>query len=131
MVAPFPSPIFFSAAVTDEHCLACQAVLPRVHRDLYQPNRRAREISCRFSSTTNAPRAQQADQRLLLLVELRIARAHDAQMWWPEIVDRSPVEILLDDRGTDVRGPRHHRRISEPLTHRSHHRRDHTLLLGR
>src|SRR6266571_5346034 len=45
-------------------------------------------------------------------------------MVWPEIVDRSSVEILLDDRRADVRGTRYGRRISQPLADEPHHRRD-------
>src|SRR3954464_9168015 len=51
-------------------------------------------------------------------------------MPWPKIVDRSPVEILLDDRRADVRRARYGRRVSEPLADRPHHRRDRALLLG-
>src|SRR5688500_11364649 len=46
-----------------------------------------------------------------------------------EIVDRSPVEILLDDRRADVGGARDGRRIAEALAHLPHYSRDHPLRL--
>src|SRR5437899_3136127 len=42
----------------------------------------------------------------------------------PKIVDRSSVEILLDDGRADVRPARYGRRISEPLAHGAHRRCD-------
>src|SRR6266516_7208709 len=42
----------------------------------------------------------------------------------PKIVDRSSVEILLDDGRADVRRARYGRRISEPLAHGAHRRGD-------
>ena len=62
-----------------------------------------RQISSGFARPANAPRAQQAEQRLLLGIEpgilARAPRANDVA----EVVDRSAVEILLHDRGTDIR----------------------------
>src|SRR3989442_11815511 len=42
----------------------------------------------------------------------------------PKIVDRSSVEILLDDGRADVRPARYGRRISESLAHGAHRRCD-------
>jgi hypothetical protein len=36
------------------------------------------------------------------LIEADIACGEDAQMAWSEILDRSPVEVLLDDGRGDV-----------------------------
>ena len=47
-----------------------------------------------------------------------------------EIVDSSPVEVLLDYRGRDVRVPRHCRRISELLRDSPHDIGHGPLLLG-
>ena len=56
-------------------------------------------------------------------VEPDLARADDAQMPGPEILDRSPVEILVDHRRRDVRGAADGRRISELLARRAASRR--------
>src|SRR5438105_6691944 len=48
----------------------------------------------------------------------------------PEILDRTSVEVLLDDSRADVRGARDRGRVSEPLGHPSHDAR-HRLLLRR
>src|SRR4051812_48870808 len=61
----------------------------------------------------NSPRSQQAQCRLLFRVETEITGADDAQMPGPEIVDRSPVEILLDDCRADVRRARDGGSVSE------------------
>src|SRR4029077_603429 len=45
-------------------------------------------------------------------------RANDG----PEILERSPLEILIDDRGRNVRRPADRRGISELLCHAAHHR---------
>src|SRR5262249_55537776 len=58
----------------------------------------------------------------------QIARTDDAQMTWPEIVDRSPVEILLDDGRADVGRARNGRRIAEPFADLAHHGGDRPLL---
>src|SRR5579884_2650268 len=42
----------------------------------------------------------------------------------PEILERSPLEILVDDRGAHVGGARHRGRIAEVLRDTSHHRGD-------
>jgi hypothetical protein len=55
-----------------------------------------------LSRVANAPGSQQAEQRLLLKIEPHVTGAHYAQMTRPEILDRSAVEILLDDGGADV-----------------------------
>jgi hypothetical protein len=47
-------------------------------------------------------RSEQAEEALLLGIETDISCAHDSQMPRPKILDRSSVEILVDDRGTDV-----------------------------
>jgi hypothetical protein len=47
----------------------------------------------------------------------------------PEIVDRSSLEVLLDNRRRDIRLSRHGRRISELLRDTLHDRRDRSLLL--
>ena len=47
----------------------------------------------------------------------------------PEIVDRSPVEILIDHGGTDVRRTRNRGCIAQSLTDGAHHRGDRTLRL--
>src|SRR5262245_25333203 len=39
----------------------------------------------------------------------------------PEIVDRSPVEILLDDRGAHIGRARYGRSVPELLPHLPHH----------
>src|SRR4051794_21928533 len=48
----------------------------------------------------------------------------------PEILDGSPVAILVDDRGADVRRARDGRRIAEPLADAAHDGGDLTLRLG-
>src|SRR5437764_5189502 len=45
----------------------------------------------------------------------------------PEIIDRSPVEILLDDGRADVGRPRDGRSVPELLPHPAHHLGDATL----
>jgi hypothetical protein len=47
-------------------------------------------------------RTEQAQQRLFLAVESDITGADDTQMPRPKILDRSPVEILVDDRRADI-----------------------------
>ena len=47
----------------------------------------------------------------------------------PEIVDRAPVEVLLDHRRADIGGARNGRRVAEPLGDRAHHRGDRALRL--
>ena len=46
----------------------------------------------------------------------------------PEILDRSPVEILLDHCRTDIGSPRNRGRISELLGHAAHDGRHRPLL---
>jgi len=53
---------------------------------------------------------EQAEQRLLLLVETDIPRADDPQMPRPEMLDSPPFEIRLDDRGAHVRRSGYRRR---------------------
>src|SRR6187551_3195360 len=48
----------------------------------------------------------------------------------PEILNRSPVEILLDDRWADVRGPCHGRGVSKPLADAPHYVCHNALGLG-
>jgi hypothetical protein len=50
-------------------------------------------------------------------------------MTGPEILERSPLEILIDDRGRNVRRPADRRGISELLCHAAHHRCDRALLV--
>src|SRR5918994_7961943 len=42
-----------------------------------------------------------------------------------KVIDRTPVEILLDNRRADVRGSGHCRRVSELLSDEAHHGGDH------
>src|SRR4029453_13910439 len=83
-----------------------------------------------YTGTANSPRAQQAQQRLFLEIEPDIPGADDPQMPGPEIVDGSPIEILLDNRRADVGCTRNRRGVSELLADDSHHRRDCALLFG-
>src|SRR6266566_629873 len=48
----------------------------------------------------------------------------------PKVVDRSPVEILLDDRRADVGGAGNRRGVTEPLADCPHHGDNCTLCLG-
>src|SRR5207237_10166424 len=82
------------------------------------------------SCLPNSRRAEQAENSLLLDLEAAVARADDAQMARPEILDRTSVEVLLDDSRADVRGARDRGRVAEPLGHPSHAAR-HRLLLRR
>jgi len=50
----------------------------------------------------NTPRTKQAEERLLLSVEANFPGAEDAQMTRPEIFERSPFEILIDDCRRDI-----------------------------
>jgi hypothetical protein len=52
--------------------------------------------------TSNSPRTQQAEQRTLLAIESLGTRSDNAQMARAKIVDRSPVEILLNDGRADI-----------------------------
>src|SRR5215210_4222650 len=122
---------FLAAVVTDEHGLTCQLSSSSPERFPSTLTERWSAILRGFSRAPNAPRPQQAEQCLLLRVELQIAGADDAQMPRAEILDRSPVEILLHDRGAYVRGARHRRRIAEPLADNAHDGCDRSLLLGR
>src|SRR5687768_14395398 len=47
-----------------------------------------------------------------------------------KVVDRPPVEILLDDGGTDVRSARHRWSVSELFSDRTHYGGHGTLRLG-
>src|SRR5690349_17746158 len=78
----------------------------------------------------NSPRAEQAEQRLLFRVQTEIACTYNPQMSGAEILDRAPVEVLLDDRGAHVRGARNRRRVPEPLADGAHHRGDGFLRRG-
>ena len=50
----------------------------------------------------NSPRTQQSEQRALLPIEPFGSRTDDTQMPWAKVVDRSSVQILLDDGRADV-----------------------------
>jgi hypothetical protein len=65
-------------------------------------DRKAKAILSSFARAPYSPRAQEADDSLFFQVQTDLARTDDAQMPWPEIVDRSTVEILLDDGRADV-----------------------------
>src|SRR5262245_41917042 len=84
-----------------------------------------------LTRTPNAPRAQQAEQRLLLWIEVQIPRADYAQMARAEIVNGSAVEILLDDRRAHIGRARDRRRVPEALADLAHHHRHGSFLLGR
>src|SRR5256885_1072462 len=79
----------------------------------------------------NSPRAEQAQGGELFAIEPGIARADHAQMAGPEILDRSPVEILLDHRRADVRGTSDGRRVAKLLADLAHHRCDLALPVAR
>src|SRR3954471_22508809 len=51
-------------------------------------------------------------------------------MSWPKILERSAVEVLLDDGRADVGRARNGRGVSEPLSYQPHHTRDDLLRLG-
>ncbi len=57
-------------------------------------------------------------------------RADDAKVARPEVLDRATIQVLLDDRGADVRRPRDGRRIPESFANASHDRRDDSLRFG-
>src|SRR5205085_3595535 len=82
-----------------------------------------------FARAANSPRAKQADECLFLTIEAEIARADHPQVAWTEVLDRAPVQVLLDDGRADVRRPRDGRRVPEPLADRPHDRRDDPLRL--
>src|SRR5690348_1413603 len=63
----------------------------------------------------NTPRAEQAQGRFFLGIEVDIPRADHAEPPGTEVLDRSSVQVLLDDGRTDVRRPRDGRRIPEPF----------------
>src|SRR5438270_13218012 len=67
---------------------------------------------------------------MLFQIEPDISSAYDTQMSGPEILDRSPVEILVDDGGTYVRAPRDRRRVAELLPHAAHDGGNDTFRLG-
>src|SRR2546429_7717626 len=104
---------------------------PFFDRGSDEPSRDPTSILRSFTSPAYSPRTQQADKRLLLGIQTRLARPDDAQMARPEIIDRSPVQILLDDGGTDVGSARNRRRIAEPLADGSHYCGDRALSLRR
>src|SRR5581483_9752544 len=79
----------------------------------------------------NAPGTQQAQCRCLFAVEAGIPGADDAQMPGTEIVDGSPVEILLHDRRADVGRARNGRSVSQLLADVAHDRGDPFLRLRR
>src|SRR5690349_24029365 len=79
----------------------------------------------------NSPGTQQAQCRLLFDVETDISRADDPQMARPEILDRSPVEILLDDRRAHVGRTCDRGCVSELLGDTPHHGGNSPLCLGR
>src|SRR5947209_4404232 len=81
-----------------------------------------------LSRLPNAPRPKQAEHRRFFRGESEIARLHDTQMTGPEILDRPPLEILLDDGGRHVRGATDSRRIAELLRNEPHDRGDLPLL---
>src|SRR5436305_7503210 len=57
---------------------------------------------CGFACLPNTLRPEQAEQCLLFWIEADFAGADHPQMPRPEIRERSPVEILIDNRGRDV-----------------------------
>ena len=85
---------FLATTVANEHGLPGQ--------DRSFPAGIATGILSGFSTLAYPPRAKQRECRLFLLIETDITRGDDAQMAWTEIIDRSPVEVLLDDRRRDV-----------------------------
>jgi hypothetical protein len=126
---PFSFCNFHAAVVADEHCLACQVDLlgSRGKPSSITP---VAEILRSFSRTANSIRPKQRENRLLFRVEADISRADDAQMTWPKVINRSSVEILLDDSRADMRRARNCGRIPEALADAPHHRRDHAFRLG-
>ena len=64
---------------------------------------------------TNTPRTGQAEHGLFFRCQCRIASLGALQMTWSEIVDRSPVEVLLEYSRPYTRAASHRRRISEAL----------------
>src|SRR6185437_15960151 len=78
----------------------------------------------------NSPGPEEAQCRLLFDVEADISGSDDAQMPGPEILDRSPVEILLHDRRAHVGRARDGRRVPEALGDVPHHRRNSPFGLG-
>src|SRR5439155_7797338 len=65
-------------------------------------SRDAIAILSSFARSAYSPRTQQADKRLFFEIKSRLTCPDDAQISRPEIVERSPVEILLDDGRADV-----------------------------
>jgi hypothetical protein len=106
---------FVATVVADEHRLASHDSSSFFDRGSDETNRDPNAILRSFTSPTYSPRTQQADKCLFLGIQTRLARPDDAQMARPEIIDRSPVQILLDDGGTDVENAGNSRRVAEPL----------------
>src|SRR5215468_11165881 len=75
------------------------------------------------------PRTKEAQQGPFFWVESGVARTHDAQMRCTEILDRSALEILVDQRRTDVGAARNSRRIPELVADATHHARYHPFFL--
>src|ERR687888_185057 len=91
------------------------------------PSRKA--ILSSFPSAAYSPRPKQAEDGLFFEIEAGLARTHDTQMAWAEIVDSSAVEILVDDRRADVRRTGNRRRIAELLADCAHDGGDRPLCL--
>src|SRR5262249_16430705 len=81
-------------------------------------------------SSVHSRRSKQAEKRLFLQLEPDFAGREDAEMSRPEILERSPVEILVDHSGRYVRGAAYRRGVSESLAHAPHRVR-HGAALGR
>src|SRR5262249_30098786 len=92
--APLFSPICFSQLSQTRTVLRAKEFLLRGVREF-----QLRQNSGGDARSPNSPRSEQTQRRRFLRIELDVVCAHDAQMSFPEIVDRSPVEILLDDSG--------------------------------
>jgi hypothetical protein len=94
---------FAAAVVANENCLSCHLICPpRKRIRLHEAYRKAEGNSGGNSRPSNSPRTQQCEECTLLLIEAAIACTDDTQMPGTKVVDRSTVEILLDDGGAHI-----------------------------
>src|SRR5215211_7608194 len=123
ITAPFASSISFSQLSQTRTVLRAKA--PPWWAGGFRPaypigGRKSRS----FTGRANSPRAQQAEECLLLWLELGITRGDNAQMAGSEIVKCASLEVLLDHRRTDVRRSANGRGIPELLGDRTADRGD-------
>src|SRR6185437_8570016 len=118
-----------AATVADEHRFTRHR-RPPSQGSIFGKSTETRNALSGLACTSNSPRTQQTEHGLFFRRETYLARFDDAQMPRAKIIDRSPVEVLLDNGRRHVRLARHCRRISEPLGDAPHDRGHRPLLFA-